>query len=562
MVRMFRHLIVAVLAGTALTTELAQHATAQSAAAAQSTPVAFNISVRGQRVGQENVLLTQTADGWLISSTGSQGGSTPFTIDKFEASYTADWQPRTLELEAQSSQLMTMTSRFTGTSVTNDVMQGGQKNVNTQTVSPRAIVLPNNFFGAYEALAARLATSAVGDSLPVYVAPQGEITSTVLSITPQRVQTPDATVEPRHFSLAMKNPGGIVNIEVAVDAKGRLARVGVPAGAIVVLRSDLSRVMVRDASYQSDADKPAFIPSLGFTIAATITTPADAKPADKLPAIILISGSAATDRDETVFGIPIFGQLSGQLAKAGFLVVRYDKRGIGQSGGRPESATIQDYADDAVNIVRWLRKRPDVDPKRIALVGHSEGAAVALLAGDHAGGDVAALALLGAPGVTGRNIVLAQQQRALDKSTDSADEKRAKIALQVRILDAVAKGQGWEGVPPALQRAADTFMFKSWVEFDPAKAVKNTDQPILVLHGALDTEMPPAYADALDTLAKARKSRAAALSKKVILPGVNHLLTPATTGEVTEYPSLPTKAISPDVATSLADWLRTVMVKK
>src|SRR5690606_28749195 len=90
--------------------------------------------------------------------------------------------------------------------------------------------------------------------------------------------------------------------------------------------------------------------------------------------------SGPVDRDETVAGIPIFAQLGGALADAGYAVVRYDKRGIGQSGGRSESVTLGDYAEDALSVVRFLEKRKDIDKERIYLVGHSEGAAVALLA--------------------------------------------------------------------------------------------------------------------------------------------------------------------------------------
>jgi len=81
---------------------------------------------------------------------------------------------------------------------------------------------------------------------------------------------------------------------------------------------------------------------------------------------VLVAGSGAQDRDETVFNIPIFGQLAGALADAGFLVVRYDKRGVGQSGGRGESATLADYAEDVRAVVKYLSERKDVDKKHIA----------------------------------------------------------------------------------------------------------------------------------------------------------------------------------------------------
>ncbi|MCY0541684.1 alpha/beta hydrolase, partial [Klebsiella pneumoniae] len=80
-------------------------------------------------------------------------------------------------------------------------------------------------------------------------------------------------------------------------------------------------------------------------------------------------GSGTTDRDETVAGVPILGQLAGTLADAGFLVLRYDTRGVGQSGGRPEAATLDTYATDLRAAVRFMSDRSDVDRRRIAVVG-------------------------------------------------------------------------------------------------------------------------------------------------------------------------------------------------
>ena len=96
--------------------------------------------------------------------------------------------------------------------------------------------------------------------------------------------------------------------------------------------------------------------------------------------MILTGGAGSDDRDGTSYGVPILANLAGAISQAGFVAVRYDKRGYGQSGGRRESATIGDVADDVRAIVKWLTDRKDIDPKRIAVLGHGEGAWVALLA--------------------------------------------------------------------------------------------------------------------------------------------------------------------------------------
>jgi hypothetical protein len=85
---------------------------------------------------------------------------------------------------------------------------------------------------------------------------------------------------------------------------------------------------------------------------------------------------------------------------------------------------------------------------------------------------------------------------------------------------------------------------------------------VLIVQGALDTQVTPAHADRLETMSRARKNSAAAQTRKVVVPGVNHLLVPAKTGEADEYPTLPVKTVSPEIGKAIADWLREMMNDK
>ena len=520
----------------------------------------FVVLFQSRAVGTETVTLTESPAGWLISATNSIGAPFDLTTSKFQLRYAADWQPESLALEGtRAEQLITLATTFTETTATSQVLQGGMQTSATHQVSKRTVVLPNGFYAPYQALAAQLGSASVGTRFPLYVAPQGEITATVVRVAPHRLTTSSGPIDLREFDLTFANRSGPLTVEVWIDGRNRLARMAMPASGLTVIRADLSSVMTREATLSRLGDQDVFFPALGFSLAGTVSKPPGL--VGPGPAVVLIAGAGQLDRDERLSGIPLFGQIASALADEGFVVARYDKRGLGRSGGRMESATLADYAGDAVSVIASLRKRPDVDPNRIAVVGYAEGGAIALLAGSQ-DKRIAALGLLAAPGQTGREITLLQQQHALARTNEPEASKRAKTEMQWRVLDAVVKGTGWEGIPPEVQGQADNAWFKSWLLFDPAVALAKVNQPVLIMEGSLDVVMPPAQADRLETLARARKKLPETATRKVVVPGVNHLFVASTTGEEDEYPRLAGQAVSPAVTSALADWLRTAMPKK
>ncbi len=504
----------------------------------------------GVRVGTERVMLSRSTGGWLISATGQL--APPFNVqtNRFEVRYASDWQPQSISIEATvNGQQLLLATNFGLTTAVSDIVQAGQKASATRDVSPRTIVLPSNFFAAYEALAAWLGSSEVGTRLPIFLAPNAEIGATVQKITPRNITTPDGPLDIRQFDLILTTPSGPLSMEVWIDAGSRLARVVIAATGVAAVRSDLASVMAREEKVRNPGDEDLFIPGNGFNMAATITKPASG---EKAPVVILVPGAGPEDRDYTLYGVSIFGRLAGALADAGFFVIRYDKRGIGQSGGRVEKAGIPEYADDVKRIVQWVRRRKDVDADRIALVGHHEGAAVALAAASMEG-RVKAVALVSATGQTGYQATLADQERELARSTLTEIDKQERRAMQQRVLDAAMTGAAWNAVPEDIRRQADTEWFKTWLSFDPAQALSRIDEPILIMHGALDREVPAEEATRLEGLALQKKNRSV---QKVVVPGINHLLVPATSGEVDEYENLEARTLSPEVVSALVAWLR------
>lgn len=512
----------------------------------------YTIFLAGRPVGREEVAVSRQADGWTIRGSSRIGPPIATTVRVVEMRYDATWHPRSLSLEgAIQDREVAMNTVFADGKATNTLKEGDATQEKVDTVSADAVVLPNVFFGGYAALAARLVGAAVGSEVKAYIAPQAEIPIVVTAVADERIETPRRTFTAKRFSLTFRNPNGELAVSLWTDAGGSFVRLSVPSQTLEIARDDVASAASRISAFSVEGDEAVRVPANGFNIAATVTKVPTAT--GRMPAVVLIGGTGPADRDGTVAGIPVLGQVARDLAKAGFLVVRYDKRGIGQSGGRAETAALVDYAEDARAVVTWLRKgRKDVDAKRLAVIGHSEGAWIAmqLAATDK---DIAALVMVAGASGTGGALVLEQQQHLLDVMKVGDEEKKSKADLQARI-NAAATGQGpWDGISNDLRTQADTPWFASYLAFDPAKLMKDLRQPLLIVNGERDTQVPPRHADELATLARARKRQVT--TEVVRVPGVNHLLVPAITGEVSEYASLAAATVSPDATGAIAKWL-------
>jgi len=127
------------------------------------------------------------------------------------------------------------------------------------------------------------------------------------------------------------------------------------------------------------------------------------------------------------------------------------------------------------------------------------------------------------------------------------------VALQKQIHSAVVSGKGWDGVPADVRKEADTPWMQSFLLFSPAKTIEDVRQPMLFVHGALDHQVLPANAERLVEMARTdSKSKSVEL---VMVRGVNHLLTPAITGEIGEYTKLEDRNVSKDVIDAVNTWL-------
>jgi pimeloyl-ACP methyl ester carboxylesterase len=544
--------VLAVLGAEAAMSAQAPAPAAQTAATAGGS-TGYTIFLRGQPIGREDVAVRTDTDGITIVSEGRMSSPLNLIIRRAEFKYRPDWTPVSFALDADVAGAdVLLNTTFSGGMAVSEGTQSGKPFALSHAVGTQPIVHANSVFGSYAALARRLATASAGAEFRLYVVPQAEIPVRVASASAERMQIGNTMLNVRRYELVFGNPGGDLAVNLSASADdARLLRLNVPSQMIDVVRVDLASSTSRTEIYSNPGDEAVTIPAEGFNLGSTLTHPRAATGVRR-PVVILLSGSNVPDREGFALGVPTLGQLAGALADAGFLVVRFDKRGYGQSGGRSESATLQDHAEDARSVLRWLSRRKDVDPKRIALLGHSDGAWVALLAAGREKKFAAVVSVAG-PSSKGSELVLEQQQQALDILDLTPDLRNQRVALQKQIQAAVLTGKGWETVPPSVRKQADTPWFQSLLTFDPAKALDDVRQPLLIVHGDLDRQMPRDHAERLADLArKESKSKSIDL---VIVRGVNHLMLPAITGEVAEYATLKDKTVSPDVTRTISEWL-------
>src|SRR5579863_7381934 len=166
-------------------------------------------------------------------------------------------------------------------------------------------------------------------------------------------------------------------------------------------------------------------------LAGTLTLPKTDQP---VAAVLLITGSGAQDRNETLLGHKPFLVLADYLTRRGIAVLRVDDRGVGGSTGDVASSTTDDFAGDVLAGVAYLKGRKEINPQQIGLAGHSEGGLVAPLAASRSS-DVAFIVMLAGTGVTGEEILYLQG------------------AL-------IAKAQGVSAVALAATRSSQEKMFK------------------------------------------------------------------------------------------------------
>ena len=261
----------------------------------------------------------------------------------------------------------------------------------------------------------------------------------------------------------------------------------------------------RDVSFASTGDA---------TLAGTLSIPNGThKP---VPAFVFVHGSGPGTRDEGTLPNPTFLELGTALSNAGIAVLRYDKRGVGASTGTA-TEHWRPLGDDLKAAVAFLRKQPGIDPKRIYVLGHSEGGFVVPMAAPEIEG-LAGIVLMAPPAIPMDRILKEQEPR----------------------------------LTPALYAASQKY-FADYTGIDPVQVIAKTRVPVLVLQGQRDMQVLPSDMTALQAMAATSHGRVTI----VMLPNDDHLFISIPKSHLDDFSEyMIPNPIDPAVAKWILNWMK------
>ncbi len=443
---------------------------------------------------------------------------------------------RTLGSPDDAKPLQSLAISFVGDSATLSG-DGGERHI---AVPAGTLPYVNLSTGVIEQLL-RQARAAGGDQVTLSLLPFGSL------------QTIPAAVQwtgPDSASIAV----GGADMRAQLKPDGSLAGAEVPSQGVRFVRAsgDVKVEPAAPVDYSAPAGAPYSATDVtvqndagGVTLAGTLTIPRGASSSARVPAVVLITGSGSQDRDSATPALPgyaPFRQLADTLSRSGIAVLRMDDRGVGGSERGDPSATSQDFAGDIRAALAFLRQRPEIDPARLALAGHSEGAIIApMVAVDDSA--LAAVVLMAAPSRTGRVISDAQVAQVMKERGVPATELDSLTRLNDREREKMVAASPW---------------VKFFFSYDPLPTARRLRLPVLIIQGETDHQVSP---DQASELAAAMRLGGDTDVTVKLFPEVNHLLVHDPSGALEGYRSLTSMKVEPVVLGAIADWLTARLVR-
>jgi alpha-beta hydrolase superfamily lysophospholipase len=412
------------------------------------------------------------------------------------------------------------------------IRAGPNERVIRPATSREALPLFNNDFTVLEQ-GVRLARARNVDSLPL----------SLLALS--NGQTLPATLvlfAPDSARLSVMGNATVASVDAAGNVTGGYLP-GQDIRLVVATGAEAAGIALGAPSYAAPPGAPYIAEDVrvrtpaGHELAGTLTLPRQSSV--RVPAVVTITGSGQQDRDEsipTVPGFRIFRQVADTLSRRGIAVLRLDDRGVGGSAG-DVNGTSADFADDIRAAVAYLRTRSEIDPARIALVGHSEGGMIApMLAADDP--RLAAIVLMAGPAIRGRDVINFQIRNAVESDTSIAVAARDSATHAFLAgFDSTTAKQPWMAY---------------FLAYDPIPTVRRVRQPVLILQGATDLQVTADQAPMLERALRDAGNRNVTVH---VFKDRNHLFLRDASGSPAGYGALTDTRVDSEVMGTLADWL-------
>jgi uncharacterized protein len=278
----------------------------------------------------------------------------------------------------------------------------------------------------------------------------------------------------------------------------------------VLLQGCLVLIGLSAAAIGWPASQPMRVTTPSGTLHGTLELPAGRAP---FPVALIIAGSGPTDRNGNAESLGLhtdcYKLLAEALARRGIASVRYDKRGAGDDFvlALPESTLrLESYVSDAVEWGKELRR--DARFSTLTVIGHSEGSLIGMLATRSIPAD--GFISVAGPGERASKLLLSQLNASLP----------ARLYPTVQAIVAqLASGRTVVQIPQGLDslfRPSVQPYLISWFQYDPVREIAKLAQPVLLIQGERDLQVPEENALALH-----RGDPAATL---VLIPRMNHVL--------------------------------------
>jgi len=295
----------------------------------------------------------------------------------------------------------------------------------------------------------------------------------------------------------------------------------------------------------------------------------------KFPVAILLTGSGAQDRDESIKGHRPFLILADFLTRKGFAVLRCDDRGTAKSTGNFKASTTADFETDAEAQLDYLKTRPDVDKKHIGIIGHSEGGVIAPMVAVKRK-EISFIVLMAGPAMNSFDLMIMQDSLVELSDGTSATEINSYLIRQRKLfsiarssLDSATAADSIDRML-TVEKASDREIekaitqvvspwFRWFIRYDPQENLKKLHCEVLAINGEKDIQVPAAANIAATE--EALKSSKSKNYYTTVLPGLNHLFQKCRKCNVSEYKKI-NETIDPLALSTIGDWMEKNVLKK